>query len=259
MIYKCTKRAAVAVRREGWSVVAVSENAWVCPQGFDLDLPVRRQLRRKLRKAKRANVIVEMAGKLPLDTMADIAQSWSERNRGERGFSMGQFSRRYVALQRVFLAFQGENLVAFATFHTSTEDWTLDLLRSQKGTPDGTMHALIVAAIQNANLANINRVSLSAMPLKSSHWPISILSNRPGNTGLRQFKLSFAPFTQTLYAAARTRPALFLGGLDILLRILYPDPQDDDLKRSHESQRTEAKALNGDRPTSESPAGLWQG
>ncbi len=258
MIYKCTKRAAVAVRREGWSVVAVSENAWVNPQDFDLNLPERRQLRRKLRKANRAKVIIEIADQLPLDAMADIAQSWSERNGGERGFSMGQFSRRYIALQKVFLAFQDKKLVAFATFHPSAEDWTLDLLRSQNGTPDGTMHALIVAAIQHAKLAHISRVSLSAMPLKCSHWPISIHSNRPGNTGLRQFKLCFAPFTQTLYAAARTRPALFLGGLDILLRILYPDPQDDDLNRGRESQKTEAKALNGDRPIGESPAGLWQ-
>lgn len=258
MIYKCTKRTAVAVRREGWSVVAVSENAWVNPQDFDLDLPERRQLRRKLRKANRAKVIVEMAGQLPLDAMAGIAQSWSARNGGERGFSMGQFSHGYVALQKVFLAFQDEKPVAFATFHTSAEDWTLDLLRSQEGTPDGAMQALIVVAIQQAKLANINRVSLSAMPLKCSHWPISILSNRPGNAGLRQFKLSFAPFTHTLYAAARTRPALFLGGLDILLRILYPDPQGAELKRSRESQQTEAKALNGDRPTSDSPADLWQ-
>lgn len=259
MIYKCTKRAAVAARRKGWSVVAISDDAWVNPQDFDLDLPMRRQLRRKLRQADRAQVVVvEMADKLPLDAMTDIAQSWSERNAGERGFSMGRFSRRYVALQRIFLAFQEDELVAFATFHTGPDNWTLDLLRSQNGTPDGTMHALVFAAIQHAKLSNISRVSLSAMPLKDGKWPISILSKHPSGVGLRQFKLGFAPSTQTLYAAAQTWPALFLGGVDILLRVLYPDPPGEKLNLSHEGPTVEATFSIGDRSTGESPAGLLQ-
>ena len=92
------------------------------------------------------------------------------------------------------------------------------------------MHALIVEAIQQANLAGVDRLSLAAMPLKNPPWPLSLLSKNPSTTGLRKFKTSFAPHKKTLYAAARTRIGMFLGGTDILLRILYPDtPADDQL------------------------------
>ena len=108
IIYKCTKRSAAVARRAGWSLFVVSEEAWVRPQDFDLELPSLRQLRRKLRQADRAGIAVELAKRLPIKAMAEIAKSWSKRNGGERGFSMGQFSRKYVAEQIVFLAFEKE-------------------------------------------------------------------------------------------------------------------------------------------------------
>ena len=229
MIYKCTKRAAAAARRAGWTAVAISEDAWIEPQKFDLDTPPRRQLRRKLRQADRAEIVVELANELPFEAMANVANSWSRRNGGERGFSMGRFSRQYVSRQSVLLAYHKENLIAFATFHAGPNNWALDLLRSQGGAPDGTMHALIVSAIQRAKLAGIARLSLSAMPLKNSRQSNWFLANRSCGAGLRQFKLSFAPLTDTLYAAAPTRPVLILCGLDILLRILRPALPADEL------------------------------
>ena len=258
MIYKCSKRAAVAARRKGWSVVAISEDARVNPQKFDLSPSARRQLRRKLRQADRAQVDVRMASQLPLDAMADIAQCWSIRNGGERGFSMGRFSRSYVSLQRVFLAFHDGKLFAFAAFHTQANNWTLDLLRSRDGTPDGTMHALVVAAIQQAKLENTTIMSLSAMPLKGDRWPISVISKQSSGAGLRQFKQCFAPSTHTLYAAARTRSTLFIGGVDILLRVAYPDPPADKLSPSHEGTLTVAAKSTDDQPAYTRSADLPQ-
>ncbi len=243
MIYKCSGRSAAAARRAGWAVIATSEEAWMRPAGFSLEVPECRQLRRKLRHAQRAQVVVKTADHPPIEAMSAVAHSWSKPNGGERGFSMGQYSHQYVAGQNVFLAFQGDNLVAFATFHTGPENWALDLLRSSDRTPDGTMHALIVAAIQQAKLEGIVRVSLAAMPLKNAPWPLSALSKRSCANGLRQFKSSFAPNTQTLYAAAPTRLGLVLGGVDILLRIRYPDAPTVDQKSNAEFLLRHAKTL----------------
>ena len=84
---------------------------------------------------------------------------------------MGQFSRRYVTGQNVFLAYRGDDLVAFATFHTGADNWTLDLLRSADGTSDGTMHAIIVEAIQQANLANVGARPRRTRPI--GNWPLT--------------------------------------------------------------------------------------
>ncbi|MGI9393121.1 MAG: phosphatidylglycerol lysyltransferase domain-containing protein, partial [Boseongicola sp.] len=96
MIYKCTSRAAAVARLAGWLVVAISEEAWIRPQNFCLEVPARRQLRRKLRHAVRAGITVELADQIPFEEMARVALAWSMRNGGERGFSMGQYSHRYV-------------------------------------------------------------------------------------------------------------------------------------------------------------------
>lgn len=241
IIYKCTRRIAAVARVAGWAIMAVSEEAWISPEDFNLDMTTRRQLRRKLRQADRARISIELADRLPEDSMDRVARSWSARNGGERSFSMGQYSRQYVSQQAVFLAFQDDTLVAFATFHTATENWTLDILRCQDGTPDGTMHALIVAAIQQAKSAGITRLSLSAMPLENNHRLLSLLSKGSCGTGLRQFKLCFAPHVHTLYAAARSRSALILGGLDISFRILCPDPPADAVSVCREKDQTRRK------------------
>ena len=238
MVYKCSARLAVSARQQRWRVAAVSEEAWICPQEFDMDIPARRQLRRKLRRANRANVGIINTSALPLDTMAEIACSWSGRRGGERGFSMGRFSPCYVARQNVFLAFIDEQLIAFATFHTSQTNWTLDLIRSRSSVPDGTMHALIFAAVQEAKLAGVKRISLSAMPLIDGS-PLSRIATRISGAGLRQFKCSFAPRTRRLYAAAPTRLALILGGIDILLRIRFPKPHRSQ-KYSHRASASDA-------------------
>ncbi|MGI9390791.1 MAG: phosphatidylglycerol lysyltransferase domain-containing protein [Boseongicola sp.] len=256
IIYKCTRQAAAVARRAGWSTVAISEEAWIRPQDFHLEIPARRQLRRKLRLANRAGITVELANQVPLDAMARVAQAWSTRNGGERGFSMGRYSHHYVAKQAVFLAFQDNDLVAFASFHTAEDNWTLDLLRSQDGTPDGTMHALVAAAIQQAKIVGIARLSLSAMPMEDRWWPYTIFLWCSCGSGLRQFKLSFAPRVRTLYAAAKTPIALILGGFDISLRILYPDPATDTQYACGERSTMDAEAAsNDDRPT-EQVAGL---
>lgn len=218
--YKCGRSTAALARRAGWSVLHVSEEAVLDPASFNLDGAARRQLRRKLRHAEKAGIAVRYDKRLPLKDMAAVARDWAARNGGERGFSMGRFDETAIANQTCFLAYRNDQLVAFATFHHTADEWCLDLMRSTHNASDGTMHTLIVEAVRHAARAGAGQLSLAAMPSQHPPW---FLKPFGGSAGLRQFKLVFAPDVVPLYMAAPTRAQLLLAGLDILLRIRWPD------------------------------------
>ncbi len=218
-LYKIGSRSAGTARRFGWATMAVSEEAWLDPTTFTLESPSRRQLRRKLRNAVKSDLNVCELPDLPLADMARVSAAWAHANGGERGFSMSRYDPRTVAAQRCFLAYRHGRLVAFASFHVGRNDWALDLMRQTRDAGDGAMHALIVAAIDAARAKGIYRLSLSAMPLAR---PTRLLATCQNMTGLRQFKLSFAPESRRLYLAAPDRFRLAVAGLDILLRIQKP-------------------------------------
>ncbi len=222
VIYKCSARSAVAARSHGWSAIPVSEEAWLSPRDFTLATPARRQLRRKLKQAAREQVEVSLAEHLPIADMTDVAQDWAHRVGGERGFSMGVFSDAHVQKQRCYLAHRNGRLVAFVSFHTVAGEWTLDLMRSASEMPDGTMHALVVRALEDAANEGIPRLSLAAMPLENPHFSLKAQGQSVSSKGLRRFKTSFAPRTERLYAAAPSLPLLYLAGADIALRIVAP-------------------------------------
>lgn len=221
-LYKVGARSAAAARHSGWQVMSVGEESWVDPQVFRLDGPERRQLRRKVRQAEGAGIRIDASGRLPTRAMQAVADEWARRSGGERGFSMGRFEPGYLDGQRVFLAWQGPRLVAFATFHVSAREWTLDLMRSADDIPNGVMHALVARAIRDAARCGIARLSLAAMPLDAPKGPIAPLARRPEAAGLRRFKTSFAPRTETLYLAAPNRALLALAAASILISIRFP-------------------------------------
>ena len=239
-IYKCGARMAVRARAEGWHVLAIAREAWLDPDSFDLAQPSRAGLRRKLRKAAVAGVAVSQPGVLPLAEMERIATLWAARHGGERGFSMGRYAPGYVAGQQVFLAHCAGRLVGFATFHPGQTEWALDLMRHGPDAPDGTMHALMAAAIAEAARRRVPRLSLAAVPEAAfvpARLPARFLARmlarmldltlvRLGcdGTGLLQFKAMFAPRWQPLYLAAPHRPALALAACEIARAIAAPPP-----------------------------------
>ena len=222
-LYKCSARSAALARSQGWTVALLSEEALLNPGGFSLEGSNRRQLRRKLKRAEKSGVSVERAGALPMVEMTEIATGWAARAGGERGFSMGRFSEPHLARQRVYLARLDGRLLAFASFHVSDGEWTLDLMRSGAEMPDGTMHALIHAALLDAADLKVPRLSLAAMPPADPSRAMDWINRLCDGNGLRQFKQSFAPRAEPLYAAAPNAALLALAATDILLRIRYPD------------------------------------
>lgn len=228
-LYKVGARQVLAAKTKGWKVAPVAREGWLCPKSFRLDTPARRQLRRKLRKAQKEDVRIERTNHaLPLTEMARISNIWANDRGGERGFSMGRFSPEYVQAQRVYLAYVAGRLVGFLTLHVSQNERTVDLMRCLPEAPDGTMHALVLEAIEDARDEHCPRLSLAALPhpeieKRLSHLPTKL---RPslGTAGLSQFKTAFAPEWETLYIAAPSWPALILASHDIMRAVNAPAP-----------------------------------
>ena len=229
-LYKAGARSAAQARRAGWHVVPVSREARLSPAEFDLGQPSRATLRRKLRKAAAAGVEVTAPPHLPLDDMARLSADWAAARGGERGFSMGRFCPDYVLGQRVYLAHVSGRLVGFASFHAGLREWTLDLVRHSDGAPDGTMQALVMAALRDAAALNVPRLSLAAVPEgafgdAAACLPRSVvrLSAAEG-AGLMQFKRGFDPHWHQLYLCAPNRLLAGLAAVEIARAIRHPPP-----------------------------------
>ena len=231
--YKCSARMAATARAAGYAVIAVGQEAWLRPASFDLAKPAHGQLRRKLRKAERAGLLIRAVPDqraicgLPLADMVRVSRHWTTSHGGERGFSMGRFAPEHLAGQRIYLGFVGRRLAGFMTFHVCPTEWALDLMRHDDTLPDGGMHALLVEAIADAARAGLPRLSLAAVPSAatgSRHADVlrRLLDRATGAGGLRQFKAAFAPNWEPLYLAAPSLPALLIGGLDIAREIAFP-------------------------------------
>ena len=234
-LYKISPRLAARARAAGWVVAPVATEVWLDPRRFDLACPARAGLRRKLRKAEKSGLRVSLArGLLPLAEMAALSRDWAAAHGGERGFSMGRFAEDYVSAQQVVLARDAAGrLVGFASFHAGAREWVLDLMRPAADAPDGTMQALIAAAITEAGKTGVARLSLAALPPRAedSTGPAAALwrhaEKGKGAAGLRQFKMGFAPRLSARYIAAPTPAALMLAAADIARAIHRPAPLPD--------------------------------
>ncbi|MGQ0611289.1 MAG: phosphatidylglycerol lysyltransferase domain-containing protein [Paracoccaceae bacterium] len=231
VLYKAAPRLAAAARQAGFHVRAIAREAVLDLAAWDLTLPARAGLRRKLRRAEAAGLRV-----LPCPARPDwpaldrIAEDWARAHGGERGFSMGRYARGYVAGQRLFVALLDGRPVAFVTFHANPGEWTLDLMRHQGAIPDGTMHLLVQAAIDLARAEGAARLSLAAVPdpapTPGPAWmqalPHRLLAE--GAEGLVRFKSAFAPRWERRYLCLPHAAYLPLAAAEIARAIHRPKP-----------------------------------
>lgn len=228
-LYKCSARSASHARRNGFTVLPIAREAWLNPRSFAIDTPKHRQLRRKLRKAKSADILTQHhsgpQSSLPLQDMAQVSSDWVARSGGERGFSMGLFTPEFVQTQRCYLARQDGVLQGFITLNTCNAEWSLDLMRQTADAPDGTMHALLVHALSDARAQALPRFSLAAIPFDHRSKILNhCVQNASGANGLRQFKASFSPNWQTLYMATPNRLQFCIAAFDIARKITQKPP-----------------------------------
>lgn len=228
VIYKASARQAAYARKNGMAALRIAREAWLDPADFRLETPARANLRRKLRHAQAVGLsILEPVQHHGLDwcSLDKVAAEWCNLHQSERGFSMGRYSRPYVHDQRVFIAQQGPFPIAFVTFHTCATEWTLDLMRHGRNLPDGTMHLLVLQAIQAAKAEGVARLSLASvsdLPL-----PKRIMT---AQNGLARFKSSFAPNWQPLYMLAPNRAALLVAGVEIARAVHWPQHLTEQLR-----------------------------
>lgn len=233
LVYKCSPRQALEARHAGWQLLHVADEAVIDPGAFTLEGPRHRQLRRKLRQAEKAGVRITLDSALPFAEMARLDAAWKQAHGLARGLSTGRYAPSYVQAQRVYCARQDGQLIAFVTFHENHHQLCLDLMRHGPGLPDGTMHALVCAALRDAQGLGLP-VSLAAMPAARTEEPLLTarlrrhIARRSGGDGLTRFKESFAPRRHRLYMAAPGRLSLMLGALDLALAMRRPAITTDD-------------------------------
>jgi phosphatidylglycerol lysyltransferase len=230
LFYKCNARTALQLRAHGLSVVRIAQDGLIDLKDAKLETPQRRTLRRKLRKIEKSGVEVNKLTltKETISTLDRIDRDWHGINGTPRGLSMGRFCEAYLTTQDVFGASQNDRLIAFISCHKTSEAWTLDLMRSSADASDGTMHALVWAAIKAAKNQQCKTFSLASTPYEEAFVlkaveKISFLSP-PHSKGLAQFKRAFAPRWQPLYAAAPSRMGLFLALWDVWHEVNDPPP-----------------------------------
>ena len=152
--------------------------------------------------------------------MTTVSDAWVAHHGGERGITTGRFAPAYVAGQQTFVARRDGELVGYATFHATEQEWTLDLMRSGADLPQGTMHLLVASACAAAKEAGVARLNLAGVPYvpEGPHWQDRLQAwgaRRCSAAGLRQFKASFDPTWEPTYAAAPTPFAFVLGAWEL--------------------------------------------
>lgn len=228
--YKLSARDACAARAAGWHVVRIADEMVIDPQRFSLDRPALRQVRRKLRKSAKAGLVIRRAEPLPNPALADLDRRWRAAHGRARGVTMGVYCPSYLRGQRLYTAETGDRIIAFVTFHEGPQEWTLDLIRHAEDPPEGTVAALIAAAIEDARAAGLSRLSLAALPAapdREGRLTARLrraVAARHGAAGLARFKTAFAPRRAPLYAAAPSRAALVIALADLALAVHKPPP-----------------------------------
>lgn len=218
-VYQASRRVALRLRRMGWTLAHVADEALIAPQDWTDAGRSKQTLRRKIRQAKADHVTITYAADcLPHADMHAIARNWARHHRGEMGFSMGRYAPDYVAEQAVFLIYHDTVLCGFVTFHKGPHDWALDLIRHTDALPQGAIQMAIVAAITAARRAGIMRLSLAAVPPKTG--PFAPMGRN--RSGLRQFKQCFGPSWEPRYHVAPSPLAFWVTGLGIAWCIQRP-------------------------------------
>ncbi len=217
-LYKITGRDAVVARSNGWRVAALALEAVITPETYGDTGPERRQLRRFLRKAEKADLRFERLTTPDWARMADIHHDWEKSHGAERGLTMGRFCPLYLKDKPLFGAYNGDTLIAFASLVEIPGVQSLDVMRHIDDLPTGAMHGLVHHMIGQARQNKVQEFNLAAVP----HPALSrTLRLKPG---LTRFKASFGPSWRSLYMAAPNRRSLIISALDLWLSILRPEP-----------------------------------
>jgi phosphatidylglycerol lysyltransferase len=251
VFYQVSARWFPHLHDQGFELMKLGEEGVVDLAGFTLQGKAGKGLRYVLNQMKRFGISIRVLA--PEEVVKRIAElgavsdTWLETKRvAEKRFSVGFFDVNYL---RRFPAVVAETpdgeIVAFANLLPGAPggEASVDLMRQRPGAPEGTMDAVIVAAIEWARSQGYARFSLGMAPLstvgesrRAPFWErASRLVYRHGEPlynfrGLRQYKEKFRPRWEPRYLASSrtwdwprqiaTIAALVAGGW---WRVVRPD------------------------------------
>lgn len=138
-----------------------------------------------------------------------VSDEWI-KGRREKGFSLGWFDEAYLAQAEIAVLRGPEgNVAAFATLapgYDGGRTMSIDLMRHQSGTPNGTMDYLFVKLLEQCKERGYEVFNLGNAPLSSVGESKSALREEKlaalvfqygghwyGFKGLRRYKEKFAP------------------------------------------------------------------
>jgi len=205
----------------GLALVKLGEEARVPLDGFSLEGRNRKKLRHAYRRSEEEGCTVEVipAEQVPafLPELERISDDWLRtRNTREKGFSLGSFSRPYLARLPVALVRRGGTLVAFANVWPGgdKEELSVDLMRHTLDAPAGVMDYLFIALMlwggaQGYRWFNLGMAPLAGLDMRAIAplWSrLGALVYRHGEhfynfQGLRHYKDKFDPVWEPRYLA----------------------------------------------------------
>ncbi len=206
----------------GLSLQKVGEEAIVPLQGFSLEGPSRRTLRRAVRQAEKEGCgteIIPAAGVgAVLPELRQVSDAWlRSRNTREKRFSVGRFDEAYLSRTPVAIVRRGHSIVAFANLWPGDgrHELSVDLMRYGPEAPESVMTYLFAELLLYGSGAGYERFSLGMAPLAGlDPRRESPLWNRMGHLvyrhgehfynfrGLREYKEKFDPIWEPRFLAS---------------------------------------------------------
>lgn len=213
----------------GFAIQKIGECAVTPLPDFSLEGTRRGNLRRAWRKLGEEGATFELVppehvGPL-LDDLERVSDAWlrDQPGSGDKAFSLGGFSRRYVAeFPCAVVRWRGE-VVAFANLWTTPDRRTvsIDMMRHAGSAPKRVMDYLFVEVLLWARAEGYATFEFGMAPLSGlADRPLAPVLSRLGNLvyergeefynfqGVRQYKDKYGPVWQPRYIAAARRWAI---------------------------------------------------
>jgi phosphatidylglycerol lysyltransferase len=212
----------------GFSIQKTGEAATVALDSFSLTGRRREVLRRNWRKA--GEIGAEFAVLTPEEVAAAVAElkcvsdAWLEHHAGgDKSFSMGGFSPRYVGEFPSAVVRVDGRIVAFATVWTTADrsSFSMDLMRYADAAPKNVMDFLFVELLQWGRAQGYVAFEFGSAPLAGlEDRPLAPILSRVGRLlfergeelynfqGVRRYKDKYDPVWQPRYIAAAHKWAI---------------------------------------------------
>ncbi|MEG3084994.1 bifunctional lysylphosphatidylglycerol flippase/synthetase MprF [Sphingomonas sp. PB2P12] len=235
LLYQIGLRIVPIAIEMGLKLVKYGEEATVELEGFTLDTPDMRSVRKASRVAERAGAAfaVVPAAEMPalIPELQAISDWWlADKNHAEKSFSVGRFEPGYMArFDCAVVRIEGK-VVAFANVWgtPNRQELSVDLMRHAEDMPQGGMDFLFTRLMIWGHEHGYRNFSLGMAPLSgiearrlSPTWSkVAAFLFRHGErfygfAGLRAYKEKFRPNWTPRYIASPGGTSLLRGLIDL--------------------------------------------